>query len=269
MCNLNTLEDYYNYWDRFVLNWYMSHKPLPCWSENDINNSAQVSGDMSNKYLPEPWWGYNGSGDLSAVVLNTNPGKGGYSQKKGNLKNFTNYKQYVTKKVNRFYKNKERKIYNKDNDYVMSTSEWLLTQRAKPLFNAFNSIRNRTVKNILGVELIPWHSESSQLVETYIDKNLNVIYHKSIRFALLASEKISVPELRYVVFARVSKNRINRILKKYNGSNFKSDEIDTNIYKIIENNKTYYLIIANGFKNGLSKKEKLIKYVGKLPKRIP
>ncbi|MBR5035494.1 MAG: hypothetical protein IKX71_09335 [Bacteroidales bacterium] len=67
----------YNYWNIFVLGWSVGKKSIGGWTNpNSIslyNDSSQK--DKSSLYIPEPWWGNDGSAPLHSVIINYNPGK--------------------------------------------------------------------------------------------------------------------------------------------------------------------------------------------------
>lgn len=252
-----TLEDYYRYWDEFVDEWN-SNKPLTdlgCQYEIKWTIPQKINGSDNPyvetlQYLPEPWWGNNGRDTLSAVVINLNPGQGGVSQLYTTLSDIT-YSKYVHQMVDNFIHNKEYKVYI-DNRYVKSTTEWLLRQRALPIFKAFPTIKNNRVNNVLGIDLIPWHSVKSANVTKYIETNYSAIYNYSIKFALKASENIKFEMLRNVVIARVASHTIEEILIK-NGIEFKKlDKLNYGVvYEIYENSQRYYLISVTSFQNNM------------------
>lgn len=273
-----TLDKYYRYWDEFVCEWknFMSgggniaswcrYTHLSQWlypsfcNYIDKNNSSTPTID----YLPEPWWGNNGKHPLSAVVINLNPGKGGTSQHYTSLANIA-YSAHVSQKVDDFVNNKEYKVYI-NNKYVTSTTEWLLTQRALPIFNAFPCLKvNNKANNVLGVDLIPWHSEKSATVTNYIKNNYNAIYNYSIKLALKASESIQFKLLCNVVFARVKYSTIDDILTK---NNVKHKTILTHnsciVCEITENNRTYHLISVTSFHNNMPSRSNIQETVLKL-----
>lgn len=269
---------YYDYWDSFINEWRCFACPsykiplgkrswniaqeklypnITKWKYPSFLNAIQ--GKETVEYLPEPWWGNDGTHPLSAVVINLNPGEGGDSQLRTNLPRFSRYSRYVSHKVNDFVNNKEFKIYL-NNKRVKSTTEWLLLQRALPIFNAFPGIPFQSVENVLAVELFPWHSKAYKDTCNYHINNCSEIFKYSIMFALEASEHVCYPELRNIVFARVRIQLLWNILKNISGINIQSINYKfkmlgkEEIFIINYNGKCYYIIANNNSFNNLPSK---------------
>lgn len=271
-CN-PALNPYYEYWDKFVQEWldYVINNTLSTnnqWNSHIINNGKYYNlsqwkypgfnnsvpknnpNDPTIQYLPEPWWGNNGTHPLSAVVINLNPGLGGIKQNYQNFSRSLQYSRYVSLQVDNFINNRESKIYI-NNKYQMSTTEWLLIRRALPIFVAFPNLP-QSVENVLGIDLIPWHSIKTTLADSYINKNINIIWEKSIKFALEASEMIIEPNLRNVVFARISPDRLNKILTSGNipnsnnvNINRKLNNVNEEVFEINASGKIYHIVAFN------------------------
>lgn len=274
MNNLSTLNDYYQYWDEFVKEWFYYHiaNSLSTYKigakyENEWTFPQNIYGSNNPnietiKYMPEPWWGNDGSHLFQAVFLSLNPGGGGYEQSFDFIKNlgFDTYRRYVSNKVDTFVANKEFKIYI-NNKYQKSTTEWLLIQRVKPLFNAID-LEYFTVRNILGIDLTPWHTPSFiQITKEYIEKNAKAIYDYSIKFALTASREIK-GELQNVVVARVPCQLFIDILRFSNEIQMVECqhyyEKDKNeILTLRYNGERFYVMLLSGARNNLPSKQKI------------
>ena len=276
----NFCKDYYDYWDSFINEWrcFTCSKHLFLkkrkWDKLIFPNLTKFTypdfynahkGNDTIDYLPEPWWGNDGTHPLSAVVINLNPGEGGDSQLRTNLPRFSRYSRYVSHKVDDFVNNRELKIYL-NNKSVRSTTEWLLLKRALPIFRAFPDIPFQSVENVLAVELLPWHSRNFGDTGKYYENNVYAIYEKSIKFALEASEHVCYLKLRNIVFARVNLDVLTKILgKEYRPIKYNNNIL---IFKIVENGKTYHIIANKSSYNNLPAKEGLIDIVTKINNKI-
>lgn len=77
----------YVYWNDFVSLWFQGCKAILNWSDPDtipLLNDPKVR-DLSSLYVPEPWWGNDGSQPLYSVIINYNPGCGRLFQRQANL----------------------------------------------------------------------------------------------------------------------------------------------------------------------------------------
>lgn len=269
-----TLYDYYQYWNEFVREWLDYHTANSRSALNigvNYDKKWTIPQNMygSNKpdietiqYMPEPWWGNDGTHIFQAVFLNLNPGNGGGEQNINYIKNciINSYQNYVSDKVDTFVNNKEFKVYV-NNKYQKSTTEWLLLQRVKPFLNALE-FDYFTVRNSLGIDLIPWHTPSfNQITKEYIKKNANAICNYSIKFALTASREIK-GKLQNVVVARVPCQLFIDILRFSNEiqmvecqNYYEKDKNE--ILTLRYNGEQFYIMVLSGARNNLPSKQKI------------
>ena len=207
----------YNYWNDFINHWVHSPANLinivPPINNNFLNwehpNIQPLLNDpgVSFEFLPEPWWGNNGTHELQSVVLNFNPGKGGGWHHHLNSMNTLNnilYSDFIYSELTTLTPN------------LPKTSRWHLTKRAQPIFKALSAngivSNNFTLLNHLSVELIPWHTENINMLHTYVSRNLNPIFNNSFVFAANESKRIANKILKNKVIVRMSQNFILPIL---------------------------------------------------------
>ena len=124
--------------------------------------------DLSSDYVPEPWWGNDGTGVLHSVVINLNPGSGKDGQLWRSVSGIPAYADLVNG-----YRLKE-------------TINWHFTERAFPMLSALyylNKIplsgldfsNNLNAASHFSMELIPWHTGSAARqygYDAYIRDNL-------------------------------------------------------------------------------------------------
>lgn len=75
---------YYQIWENLIRQWSASGR-LGAWTDPDnvpLYNDDN-GGALSSSYLPEPWWGNDGTKELHCVVVNYNPGQADAMQKRG------------------------------------------------------------------------------------------------------------------------------------------------------------------------------------------
>jgi len=247
------LTKYYNYWDDFVDLWFKkSHisnlTPYPWTNPSDkkcpISNNNTTINDSIN-YLPEPWWGYDGSVDveLHSVVINFNPGQGGKAQLKNIIKG-------------EYHGSYARDIVN--NSALPATRSWHLNRRALPILDSLNRLKYihtpygahniYGLQNHLSIELIPWHTakaSSNKEYWNYLEKNIEAVYHHSICFAADMSRIIANNKLRNVVILRMNgtcTNRIINYLDRYLGIKKYNIQPVTNVKnKGINNDGNYFI----------------------------
>ena len=205
----------YLYWENFFQQWKAGAKAINGWTDPDslplpLYNSDNK--DLSSLYVPEPWWGNDGSSPLHSVVINLNPGAGEDPQTINsiNAHNFQSYAALV------------------NSCYLPKTIAWHLGYRVEPILNALNrdgyiSKKDISLKSHLSIELIPWHTQSADTTYLkYCRQNLNNIFDCSIRFAADQSRRIANTKLKNTVIIKVSANRMTALLK-----DFKSIEQDS------------------------------------------
>lgn len=132
-------KDYYEYWDAFVNEWKIfinesgglihSHfysdldkkryPNLTKWAYPIFGRKEKkkVFYDSSIYYLPEPWWGNDGTQPLSAVVVNLNPGSGGFEQTISNLPSFEKYSDFIREMVDAYKSNANSIALKATNDW--------------------------------------------------------------------------------------------------------------------------------------------------------
>ena len=129
----------YIFWNNFVDMWrtlpaveYLNPAPVPPfntilgWSNPNLTplmNSSSIN-DYSLQYLPEPWWGNNGTHILHSVVINYNPWTGGHSQHhiaSTALYGFATFSDFVNDSVlhggvmlgtNNWHRKRARRVFN-------------------------------------------------------------------------------------------------------------------------------------------------------------
>jgi len=171
-------------------------------SNNNYGNGGNT--DYSLKYIPEPWWGYNGNiqDKLHAVVVNFNPGGGGPLQSRNNINRLLGlqplaYSQFVNYEV------------ASDNRQLVPTYRFHSYDRAQRIFNALEgiepSIQGLNLRNFLSIELIPWHTPGvDDIVKQYILANIKQVYEHSILFASDSAKNIANDSLRNKVIMRIN-----------------------------------------------------------------
>ena len=182
----------YNYWNQFINDWFKGSNTFPGWTP--------TKGTLSADYIPEPWWGNDGTKPLHSVVINFNPGQGGCCQLRSNLINY-----YKGSYANDFVNNTTMQPNPKC--WPNNTREWHCKKRAIPVLQHLglsNSLIN--IDSHLSVELIPWHSNNiaGNHYRNYLKKNITAIYKNSICFAAHEAARIQNPKLNNVVLLKMS-----------------------------------------------------------------
>lgn len=260
-CN-QSLKAHYDYWDRFVQEWieyniictspnWKDYSTLKEWAYPKFNNDCtpfnKGLNDPTIHYLPEPWWGNDGTHPLHSVIINFNPGNGGKVQYNNDLNN-SEYSAYVNAHIRDYISYIQRNPNQKipDNKDFLQTCDWHYSRRAKWIYEAITPIygcsnyqlsNNLSLHNHLSVELIPWHSKSATSdFHKYVASNRNAIFEHSVKFAAEASKCINNPTLRNVVIVRMSSSAFKQCLGGIGGLNYLIQEvkIDAGIYCIFE-----------------------------------
>ena len=212
----------YIFWNDFV----------DVWINNPINNNLNVNflgwtnpnsiplmnqgvNDYSINYLPEPWWGNNGSHPLHSVIINYNPGLGGGNQShlfSSNLLTACTYQTFVGNEV-----------LGITNNFI-STTRWHKSKRAKRILNRLSYLQiinnNETnLENHLSIELIPWHTSNIATIDNYINSNLKNIYQNCILFSASESNRIINPKLQNKVILRISGRATINLLNNFANAN--------------------------------------------------
>ena len=176
---------------------------------------------MSSKYLPEPWWGNDGSKPLHSVVINFNPSAGGECQLRGENLYRDDYANDVV--------NNEAIPEGEKKPYLYQTRDWHKNKRAMPILNSLNRLYGIDApdgwRNHLSIELIPWHTKGvDEQYMKYLKQNIQAVYDQSICFAAHESRRIENEKLNRVVILRASGNKTKQLLE-YLGSISKSYEV--------------------------------------------
>ena len=200
MPDTSALQQHYDYWDDYITRW------LAC-------------GRSCCTYLPEPWWGWTPASDrpLYSVIINLNPGKGGTSQTRNEIRSILKDKTYSEAMHSDTFLKKLHK-----------TQQWHNSRRAKPILSKireFNIKEDDYIFHHLSIELSPLHSASSQDVEGYVEVNHDDVIAHTIRFAADASMNVVEP-MRGIVIVRCS---AHRFINMFNECKAKSCDYDRNI----------------------------------------
>jgi len=216
----------YKYWNNFVDNWrafppmeYINPTPLPPyhsilgWTNPNLTllmNSTTVA-DYSLKYLPEPWWGNDGTHILNSVVVNYNPGGASWIQAFNNSAGLFGFRDYQS-----FADSEATGATN----LFAGTNRWHRGRRATRIFNTLNKIGillngHDKLQNHLSIELIPWHTPSSSAIGPYINTNLQAIFDHCINFSANESLRIQNTKLNNKVILRLNGNMTINLLNNF------------------------------------------------------
>lgn len=206
------------YWDNFVNDWrnnapfhnliHINNWTMP--NQIPLMNSIIVN-DYSSFYLPEPWWGNDGKQILNSVVINYNPGGGGLSQHYqncGTLYGYSKYSHFVNSEA------------TGTTNHFRETNKWHKARRSKRVFNTLSRIGIDLngfdyLHNHLSIELIPWHTKNTRVINTYIKQNLQAIYDYCIVFAANEATRIANDKLNSKVILRISGDNTIALLKNF------------------------------------------------------
>ena len=236
----------YLYWENFFQQWKAGAKAINGWTDPDslplpLYNSDNK--DLSSLYVPEPWWGNDGSSPLHSVVINLNPGAGEDPQTINsiNAHNFQSYAALV------------------NSCYLPKTIAWHLGYRVEPILNALNrggyiSKKDISLKSHLSIELIPWHTQSADT--TYLKYYINYEGIYIVRVDEIAEESFKYCNPYVIVKATVlntlSGNEIDNIEFKINEVivSIEDYEKETGDYDKYSNYSSYnkdssYVIVTN------------------------
>ncbi len=197
---LSKISLYYHYWEDFVSQWHKgTAKAILGWSDPDKTPALcnMSGGTPSSLYIPEPWWGNDGSQPLHSVVINFNPGRGGKDQERGNVPRNYSYADIVNSTIEPDPKNKK---------WPNNTANWHKTRRADPVQKAI--CPKSSLESHLSVELIPWHTAGvdNKTYIPYLKHNIKAVYEHSICFAAYESGRIQNDHLKNVVLLKMSGN---------------------------------------------------------------
>ena len=197
-------QKYYSYWEEFIKQWqYKNLSGIQDWSNPDDFPLYNTPDDkeLSSLFIPEPWWGNDGTQPLHSVVINFNPGAGGPKQERSEFPHNCSYANDVVGNI----------------EVLPDTRKWHKSNRAMRILNTLK--RNNWIKgsfgleNHLSVELIPWHTKNVEKnYMPYLKKNIMAVYEHSICFAANESRRIQNEKLNSVVIVRTSDTKVQSIL---------------------------------------------------------
>ena len=195
----------YNYWENFIKNW-SAQKVSQGWTDPDnmplYNNPDKK--DLTSLYIPEPWWGNDGTKPLHSVVINFNPGEGGPCQERGVIPYNGSYANDIVNNPN----------------VLPCTRKWHANKRAKPILDALYNLGYIKVgyglENHLSIELLPWHTANAQdkAYTQYQQMNINMVFEKVICFAANESRRIANKKLKNVVIMRMNGGRAKSVFEE-------------------------------------------------------
>ena len=212
----------YQYWESFLNDWKNGTTGIGTWTDPDLlplYNDANMK-DLSSLYIPEPWWGNDGTKELHSVVINYNPGKAQYFQRRGTIV-FNSYSNDVV-----------------NNTMILpGTRCWHWSKRAIPVLSSLARLGiispSYSLENHLSVELIPWHTDKvGSGFRQYVDNNVQAIYDNSICFAAEESRRIANEKLKSKVILRMNdKTTIDFLTKLKNvGQNYSCQATRTSLF---------------------------------------
>jgi hypothetical protein len=170
------LKPYIDYWDEWHKEWSINTSskppkltPIKCW--------PIPAGNGGNKndilrYFPEAYWGNPNPIELTAVFLNLNPGGGGDDQ---DIK--------ISAKEPIATYNKKHHVYSDTvniliNNPCYPTTDWFIKKRVHWLNCLLFHLKtgyDKTIRNIIAGELVPWHTKNVNEIKKYINANINLI----------------------------------------------------------------------------------------------
>ena len=206
------MNKYYLYWEDFVALWKCGNKPTG-WTDPDVLPLYNTLGkkDYSSLYIPEPWWGNDGTQPLHSVVINFNPGTGGKCQIRQKFSSPLSYSKDVVGSPS----------------ILKKTRHWHQTRRAMRVLNSLYRLKCISqpygLDNHLSVELVPWHTQSvNNDYINYLKQNIQAVYDNSICFAAEEARRIKNEILHGVVICRMNGGNTQLLLDELNRIGIKS-----------------------------------------------
>ncbi len=205
----------YSYWEDFFQKWFNEDThwtwPVNDWKHPNIipvlnyNNCPRTFPDYSFEYIPEPWWGNDGSAPLDCVVMNYNPGAGDIHQYYTNLRDLSKGQKSIS------YSDITK------HSAFCKTTHWHLEKRAEPILSVLNKMGHIPPSSVclasyLGVEILPWHTtdtSNSLGYQTYVSQNLIPILENSFSFAAEQSKRIRNGKMDNKVIIKMAWNVLN------------------------------------------------------------
>lgn len=192
-----SLEKCFEYWDGIIKKW-LDPNEIPALLEefHGINEN-----DL--EYIPEPWWGWNEVKELKSVCINLNPGAGNKGHTKEVIKDILSGKYY-------------KESIDRLKSHQPFTESWHVAQRAHPLIKLTENDEDISEcynsKSHLSIEICPFHSKYSTIVENYVQSNPHIIKEYVLNFAAEASKRICNETLKNKVFIRMGHKRFLHLL---------------------------------------------------------
>ena len=194
------LKSFVNYWNEWHQEWHTTASskapmltpikfwPIPTGNGGNINEIW--------RYFPEPYWGNPNPIELTAVFLNLNPGGGGEVQDiKISIKD--PIATYMAK--HQVYSDTVETLINIP---CYPTTDWFIKKRVHWLNCLLYKLKkgnDKTIKNIIAGELVPWHTKNVSEIKKYIGTNINLIKAHCIEPLAIISQCAT---LKGIVFCR-------------------------------------------------------------------
>lgn len=225
-----TLSDYYAYYDELVSDWF---------EETLIPYEA---------FMPEPWWGWtpDSGHQLHAVVINLNPGEGGYSQSQ----------QYIRSRLGNLFSYRRAMSARLLARILPQTAAWHKRKRETPLSGMLRDVSadsDSFSANTLCIEAYPYHSEffNDTKAKQYFEQDEERHFWYMMRFAALAADK-SI--FRNTVFIRISNRRWLGLIEKFKHkfdydqyTTYKTDGAEAAVYRVKPGDKADKLLCDTSF----------------------
>ena len=277
------INEYFNYWDEFFKVWKNSRNQSDY--ENGVKKmkasfkyspfiypkgimNCDLKSNETFEYIPEPYWGWTPKlkTELKFVVVNYNPASGGKQQHRSssNITAIEKYSDYVSEQITKYLDFKKNLKSEKPTQY--ETTNWHFNNRANKLAQLNSELvskDNSSIKNYLGIDLVPWHTKNVSALNGYLGSNFPSIQKWSLDFAVEASKKVN-SELKNKVIVRTNLTTFNDLfrnefekkiftlgdsikeIKKNNNDNFQQIKIEGSDVSII---------LLWGMRNSLPTKE--------------
>lgn len=199
------------------------------------------------------------------MVVNYNPASGGEQQHRNskNITSITNYSDYVQQQIIDYidFKNNSKQV--RPSQY--ETTNWHFNNRACKLakLNSESATQvNSSIKNYLGIDLVPWHTKNVDSLNGYLECNFESIQKWSLNFAMEASKNIN-GKFKNKVIVRTNLKTFKELFKnEFNNELFTEGECEKtqksnndNYQEIIINGSKVTLFLLWGMRNSLPSKE--------------
>ena len=274
------INDYFEYWDAFFTIWKNSKnqtdydcgfkKLKPDFQKYTFPYPQKIINCDCNaietfEYVPEPYWGWTPKleTDLEFVVVNYNPASGGEHQHRNskNICSIKKYSEYVKEQIIDYVNCKNDSTLPRPSQY--ETTNWHFNNRAKKV-EELNSKKvsndNSSIKNYLGIDLVPWHTKNVDSLNGYLDSNFDSIQKWSLNFAIEASKTIN-GNFKNKVIVRTNMQKFKKLFKNEfqsklftEGHKQNNKANNDNYQEIIINGSEVTLILLWGMRNSLPTK---------------